>query len=334
MGTSPQNRPLGRSGPVVSAPGLGCAGLSSGYGTSDDDESLATLRRALELGITLFDTADVYGDGHNERLVGRAIAGRRDGVVIATKFGFVRAADTALRIDARPERVREACEASLRRLGVDTIDLYYPHRVDPAVPIEDVVGAMAELVAAGKVRHLGLCEASPRTLRRAAAVHPITALESEWSLWSRDIEADVLDVAGELGIGIVAYCPLGRGYLTGTITSPDALEDRDYRRSSPRFSPENLARNQRMLDGVRGLAHEKGVTPAQLCLAWVLARGAVPIPGTRRVRYLEENTAASAVELSETDMGRLDAVAPAGAAAGGRYSGGISGDSPERLPVG
>jgi len=316
-------RTLGSSGLVVSAEGLGCAGFSSGYAASDDDESALTIRRALELGITFFDTASLYGDGHNEELLGKVFAGRTD-VVIATKFGFQRNADGSLRVDGRPDRIRANCEASLRRLRVEAIDIYYPHRVDETVPIEETVGAMAELVTDGLIRHIGLCEASSRTLERANAVHPITALESEWSLWTRDIEDDVRVTTTALGIGVVPYCPLGRGFLTGTITSTQELDSTDYRRSSPRFAEENLARNLRIVDDIRALAAEKGCSPAQLSLAWVLAQGpdVVPIPGTRRQTYLEENVNAAFVELTESDLARLDQIAPKGVAVGDRYAGG------------
>jgi aryl-alcohol dehydrogenase-like predicted oxidoreductase len=314
-------RALGTAGLVVSEQGLGCAGMSSGYGASDDDESMATLARAVELGITFFDTADVYGNGHNEQLLGRAFAGRREEVTIATKFGFRRDSDGGLQVDGRPESIRASCEASLRRLAIETIDLYYPHRIDPAIPIEDVIGAMAELVGAGMVRYLGLCEVSSQTLERAVQVHPISALESEWSLWTRDIEETVRPTAVRLGIGTVPYCPLGRGFLTGTISSPDALGPDDYRRTTPRFAKDNMARNTRIIAALRALATEKNCTVAQLSLAWVMAQGkdVVPIPGTKRRRYLEENAAASLVELTAEDLARIEAIAPVGVAAGDRY---------------
>jgi aryl-alcohol dehydrogenase-like predicted oxidoreductase len=315
-------RTLGTGGLEVSAEGLGCMGMSEFYGPGDESESIATIHRALELGVTLLDTADMYGPYRNEELVGRAIADRRDQVVLATKFGIVRGndpTDRSIRGDAA--YVRQACDASLARLGVDHIDLYYQHRSDGNVPIEETVGAMAELVSAGKVRYLGLSEAAPDTLRRASAVHPIAALQSEWSLWSRDIEGDVVDTARELGIGIVAYSPLGRGFLTGQISSPDDLADGDFRAHNPRFMGENFDRNIELVDKVRSLAEAKGCTPGQLALAWVLARGddVVPIPGTKRRRYLEENVAALDVELSAQDREDIEAVFPVGAGAGDRY---------------
>ena len=319
----------------VSAQGLGCMGMSQSYGTADRGESLATLDRALELGITFWDTSDVYGDGHNEELVGESLRGRRDRVELATKFSISRDGTGAMQIDGRPENVRARCEDSLRRLGVDTIDLYYQHRVDAGVPIEDTVGAMGELVAAGKVRYLGLSEASADSVRRAVAVHPITALQSEWSLWTRDLETSgVADVAREHGIGLVPFSPLGRGFLTGAITSPDDFADDDFRKGHPRFTGEAFTANLRLVDAVRELAVEKGVTAGQLALAWVLARGGdvVPIPGTKRRSYLEENAAAGEVELTADDLARLDAIAPPGVAEGGRYvqAGYAYGDSPAR----
>jgi aryl-alcohol dehydrogenase-like predicted oxidoreductase len=303
----------------VSEQGLGCMGMSAWYGETDEDESIKTIHRAIELGVTFLDTADIYGNGENEKLVGKAIAGRRDEVVLATKFANVVDPDGTRRIDGRPEYVREAIDASLRRLGVDHVDLYYQHRVDAATPIEETVGAMAELVAAGKVKHLGLSEASPETIRRAHAVHPITALQSEYSLWSRDPENGALETTRELGIGFVAYSPLGRGFLAGRFSGPDDLDDGDFRKGHPRFSGENLERNRQIAERVREVAEEKGVTPAQLALAWVLSRGddVVPIPGTKRRTYLEQNAAASDVELTEDDLSRLDEL---GEAAGDRYS--------------
>jgi aryl-alcohol dehydrogenase-like predicted oxidoreductase len=325
-------RTLG-DGLVVSALGLGCMGMSQSYGAADRDESLATIARSLGLGITFLDTSDVYGSGHNEELVGEAIAGRRDEVQLATKFSLTHTPD-GVRIDGRPENVRACAEASLRRLKVDVIDLYYQHRVDPEVPIEDTVGAMAELVEQGMVRHLGLSEASAESIRRAAAVHPIAALQSEWSLWTRDLEGEVLGVAREHGIGIVPFSPLGRGFLTGAITSPADFGDDDFRRNQPRFQGEAFQANLRLVDAVREIAAEKGVTAGQLALAWVLAQGedVVPIPGTKRRSYLEENAGAAVVELSADDLARLDAIAPPGVAVGGRYPNAAYayGDSPER----
>ncbi|MGY1737518.1 aldo/keto reductase [Geodermatophilus sp. SYSU D00684] len=333
--TSPASpRTLGRDGLVVSALGLGCMGMSQMYGAADRDESIATVHRALDLGVTFLDTSDVYGDGHNEELVGEAIRGRRDEVQLATKFSLRRNDRGGMDIDGRPENVRACAEASLRRLGVDAIDLYYQHRVDPRVPIEDTVGAMAELVQQGKVRYLGLSEASAASVRRAVAVHPIAALQSEWSLWTRDLETEVLGVAREAGVGIVPFSPLGRGFLTGAITSPDDFADDDWRRTHPRFTGEAFAANLRLVDAVRALAAEKGCTPGQLALAWVLAQGpdVVPIPGTKRRSYLEENAGALAVELSADDLARLGEIAPPGVAVGGRYAdaGYAYGDSPER----
>jgi aryl-alcohol dehydrogenase-like predicted oxidoreductase len=315
-------RTLGPDGPEVSEIGLGCMGMSAFYGTADESQARATIARALELGCNFLDTSDMYGPHTNERLVGSAIAGRREEVFLATKFGIklVRADDLLRReIDGKPEYVREACEASLQRLGVDHIDLYYQHRVDPNTPIEDTVGAMAELVAAGKVRYLGLSEASAETIRRAHAVHPITAVQSEYSLWTRDVEAEILPALEELGIALVAYSPLGRGFLSGRFSSPDELEESDYRRHGPRFTGENLAHNLTLAERVRELAGERGVTPGQLALAWVLRRGEhiVPIPGTKHVRYLEENRAAAEIELSAEDVHRIAEALPE--AAGDRY---------------
>jgi len=306
----------------VSALGLGCMGMSEFYGATDDAEALRVFDRALELGVTFFDTADMYGPFTNERLVGRALAGRRDDVVIATKFGIVRGDNPRERsFRGDPAYVRQACDASLERLGVDVIDLYYLHRVDVTTPIEETVGAMAELVEAGKVRHLGLSEVSGATLRRAVAVHPIAAMQSEWSLWTRDLEDDSVPVARELGVGIVPYSPLGRGFLTGAITSPDDFAEGDFRRHSPRFQGENFTRNLELVERVRTMAATRGVTSGQLALAWVLAQGddVVPIPGTKRVGYLEENVAAAEVELTAADLAELDALAPVGVAAGDRY---------------
>jgi aryl-alcohol dehydrogenase-like predicted oxidoreductase len=298
-------------------------GMSEFYGRTDEGEAIATIHRALELGITFLDTADAYGVGANERLVGKAIADRRDGVVVATKFGNVRRpTGEFLGIDGSPEYVRQACAASLERLGVETIDLYYQHRVDPKTPIEETVGAMAELVREGKVRHLGLSEAAPETIRRAHAVHPITALQTEYSLWTRDPEAEVLPTVRELGIGFVAYSPLGRGFLSGRIRSPDDLEETDFRRGGPRFQDENLRRNLELVAALEELAAAKGVTPSQLALAWVLARGddVVPIPGTKRRQYLEENAAAVELELTPEEIERLERAFPVGATAGDRYA--------------
>jgi aryl-alcohol dehydrogenase-like predicted oxidoreductase len=308
---------------TVSALGLGCMGMSEFYGQTDEDEAVATIHRALDLGVTLLDTADMYGPFTNEQLVGRAVAGRRDDVVIATKFGNVRDPDdpTKRRVDGSPEYVRSACDASLRRLGVDHIDLYYQHRVDRSVAIEETVGAMAELVTAGKVRRLGLSEASVATIRRAHATHPITALQSEYSLWTRDVENEILPTLRELGIGLVPYSPLGRGFLTGTIDSTESLADDDFRRRNPRFQGDALQRNLALLSTVRRLAEDKQVTAGQLALAWVLAQGddVVPIPGTKRVRYLEENVAAAAVELTDTDLATLAEAMPPEQVVGERY---------------
>ncbi|PNH86013.1 aldo/keto reductase [Arthrobacter sp. AFG20] len=306
----------------VSSLGLGCMGMSEFYGTGDDSESIATIHAFLDAGGTLLDTADMYGPFTNEKLVGRAIAGRRSDVVLATKFGNERRDDGSwVGINGRPEYVRSACDASLQRLGVDHIDLYYQHRVDKAVPIEDTVGAMAELVEAGKVRHLGLSEASAETIRRAHAVHPITALQTEYSLWEREPETKVFPVLAELGIGFVPYSPLGRGFLTGQLRSHDDFAADDFRRHSPRFQGENFTRNLQLVDRVKELADEKQCSPAQLALAWLLAQGEhiVPIPGTKKRERLAENLGAAAVELSAEDLGRLDELAPAGAAAGARY---------------
>jgi aryl-alcohol dehydrogenase-like predicted oxidoreductase len=314
-------RMLGWQGLIVSALGLGCMGMSQSYGPADEQESIATIHRAIELGMFLLDTANVYGDGHNERLVGRAIADRRDKVILATKFGLKRD-DGSLDTSGRPAYVKTCCDESLARLGVEYIDLYYQHRVDPEVPIEDTVGAMAELVQAGKVRYLGLSEASVDSLERAAATHPITALQSEWSLWSRDLEDAVLPVARRLGIGIVPYSPLGRGFLTGEITSPDDFAPDDFRRTNPRFQGENFRRNLDLVAEVRRLADEKHITAGQLALAWLLAQGedVVPIPGTKRRANLEQNAKSCAVSLSPDDLQRLEALAPKGAWSGARYA--------------
>jgi aryl-alcohol dehydrogenase-like predicted oxidoreductase len=317
-----ETRTLGTQGLEVSALGLGCMGMSEFYGRADETEAIATIRRALELGVTFLDTADMYGWGANESLVGKAIEGRREDVVLATKFGNVRGPNGEyLGIDGSPAYVRSACEASLERLGVETIDLYYQHRVDLQTPIEETVGAMAVLVQEGKVRHLGLSEAAPDTIRRAHAVHPITALQSEYSLWTRDPEAEVLPTVRELGIGFVAYSPLGRGFLCGQIRSADDLDERDFRRRGPRFQEDNLQRNLDLVTEVEELAAQKGTTPSQVALAWVLARGEdiVPIPGTKRRSYLEENAAAAAIELTPEDVERLERAFPLGVAAGDRY---------------
>jgi aryl-alcohol dehydrogenase-like predicted oxidoreductase len=319
-----KKRKLGTQGLVISEQGLGCMGMSEFYGAADEAESLATLDRALELGITFFDTSDVYGPYTNEELLGRAFRSRRRDIVIATKFGIQRDPENpaARSINGRPEYVRQACDASLKRLGIECIDLYYQHRVDTNVPIEETVGAMADLVRAGKVRYLGLSEAASGTIRRANAVHPITALQSEYSLWTRDPEDDILSTVRELGIGFVAYSPLGRGFLTGRIQRADDLAPDDFRRNSPRFQGENLSRNLALVERVSEIAREKGVTSGQLALAWVLAQGQdiVPIPGTKRRRYLEENAAASEIDLSRADLARIAEVAPKGAASGARYA--------------
>ncbi len=317
-----RTRRLGRQGLEVSELGLGCMGMSEFYGRADEREAVATIQRALDLGITFLDTADMYGPFTNEQLVGRAIEGRRDDVVIATKFGVVRGTDGSFfGVSGKPGYVRKACDRSLERLGVDHIDLYYQHRVDPEVPIEDTVGAMAELVEAGKVRYLGLSEAGPATVRRAVAVHPITALQTEYSLWSRDPEGEILATTRELGIGFVAYSPLGRGFLTGRFEKFEDLPEDDWRRQSPRFQGENFRKNLALVARIREMAAEKSVTPAQLALAWVLSQGddVVPIPGTTKRANLEQNATATEIELTRDDLARIDELAPRGAAAGLRY---------------
>lgn len=318
-----KKRALGRQGLVVSELGLGCMGMSEFYSGRDEQESIATIHRALDLGVTFLDTADMYGPFTNEKLVGRAIRDRRDQVILATKFGNVRTEDGGWGgVNGKPEYVRQACDASLQRLGVETIDLYYQHRVDPTVPIEETVGAMAELVQQGKVRYLGLSEAAPVTIRRAHTVHPITALQTEYSLWSRDPEDEILPTVRELGIGFVPYSPLGRGFLSGAITKPEDLATDDYRRKSPRFQGENFYKNLQLVEQVKTIAQEKGATPSQLALAWLLAQGndIVPIPGTKRRQYLEENVAATDITLTDEDLARIDAVAPKGFAVGDRYA--------------
>ncbi|MBW4633822.1 MAG: aldo/keto reductase [Iphinoe sp. HA4291-MV1] len=317
-----KTRQLGRE-LVVSELGLGCMGMSEFYAGRDEPESIATIHRALELGVTLLDTADVYGPFTNEQLVGRVIRDRRDQVVLATKFGNVRSSDGQfLGVSGKPEYVHQACDASLQRLGVDVIDLYYQHRVDPTVPIEETIGAMAELVQQGKVRYLGMSEAAAATIRRAHAVHPITALQTEYSLWSRDPEDEILPTVRELGIGYVAYSPLGRGFLSGQFTSPEDFAQDDYRRNSPRFQGENFYKNLQLVEQVKAIAKEKGVTPSQLALAWLLAQGddIVPIPGTKRRSYLEENIAATEITLTAQELSRIEAVAPKGIAVGSRYA--------------
>ena len=318
-----KTRRIGRSGPTVSAIGLGCMGMSDFYGAHNDQQSIATIQRALALGVTLLDTADMYGPHTNEELVGKAIRGQREQVFLTTKFGIVRdPKDPQKRgINGRPEYVRQACEGSLRRLRTDAIDLYYQHRVDPDTPIEDTVGAMADLVRAGKVHHLGLSEAAPETIRRAHAVHPIAALQTEYSLWSRDPDDELLGLCDELGITFVPYSPLGRGFLTGAIKSEDDLAADDFRRSNPRFQGENFRKNLALVSELEAMARAKGCTAAQLALAWVLAQGEhiVPIPGTRRIDRLEENGAATEITLTADELERLDGIAPKGAAAGARY---------------
>ncbi|WP_103670269.1 aldo/keto reductase [Pseudanabaena sp. BC1403] len=317
-----KTRKLGNQGLEVSELGLGCMGMSEFYGSGDEQEAIATIHHALDLGVNFLDTADMYGPFTNEKLVGRAIKDRRDRVILATKFGNVRSADGGwLGISGKPEYVQQACDASLQRLGVDVIDLYYQHRVDVTVPIEETVGAMAELVKQGKVRYLGLSEAAPATIRRAQTVHPISALQTEYSLWSRDPEDEILPTLQELGIGFVPYSPLGRGFLTGAISTPDDFAADDFRRRSPRFQGENFTKNLQLVEQVKAIASEKGVTAGQLALAWLLAQGdyIVPIPGTKRRTYLEENIGAATVTLTPEDLSRIDAVAPQGIAAGDRY---------------
>lgn len=317
-----EQRKIGQSGLSVSALGLGCMGMSEFYGPTDETQSLATLERALEIGVTHFDTADMYGSGHNERLLARFLSGKRDRVVVATKFGIVRQPGQYARsIDTSPAYVKAACEASLSRLGIEVIDLYYAHRRNPDIPIEDTVGAMADLVKQGKVRALGLSEVSADTLRRAHAVHPISAVQSEYSLWTRDVEAEVLPTCRQLGISLVAYSPLGRGMLTGAIAKTDDLAEGDFRRANPRFQGANMEANQHLVDKVRALAAAKGCTPGQVALAWLLAQGGdiLPIPGTKRIKYLEDNVAAATVTLTPAELATLDAALPPGAAAGERY---------------
>jgi aryl-alcohol dehydrogenase-like predicted oxidoreductase len=321
--TTLHTRELGKSGLAVSALGLGCMGMSDFYGPSDEAKSVETLHHAIEIGVTFWDTSDMYGVGRNEELIGRALQGRRDRVVLATKFGVLRGEDGAfLGVDGSPGYVLKACDASLKRLGVDHIDLYYQHRVDPKVPIEETVGAMAELVGQGKVRHLGLSEAAAATLRRAVAIHPVAALQTEYSLWTRDIEDEILPACRELGVGLVAYSPLGRGFLTGKIQNLDDLAADDWRRTNPRFQGENLEKNLVLAERIREIAGAKGCTPAQLALAWLLAQGKdiVPIPGTRSIQRLEENAGASQVALSADDLKEIEQALPTSLVAGERYA--------------
>ena len=317
-----ETRKLGQQGLEVSALGLGCMGMSDFYGGRDEAEAVATINRALDLGVTFLDTADMYGVGANEELVGRVVRERRDWIVVATKFGNVRGADGSFKgVNGRPDYVRAACDASLKRTGLDVIDLYYQHRVDPDVPIEETVGAMADLVSAGKVKYLGLSEAAPATIRRAHAVHPITALQTEYSLWSRDVEDQVLPTVRELGIGFVPYSPLGRGFLTGQFKTPDDLDEGDSRRNHPRFQGEAFQKNLDLVAAIGAMAADKGCSPAQLALAWVLRQGEdiVPIPGTKRRKYLEDNLGALDVELNDADLARIDQILPPGVAEGTRY---------------
>jgi aryl-alcohol dehydrogenase-like predicted oxidoreductase len=316
-----ERKKLGSQGLTVSAEGLGCMGMSAFYGPSDEAENLATLARAVDLGVDFFDTAEIYGPFRNEMLLAKAFGGKRDKVSIATKVGSeVTDAGERLAVNGRPEYIRKAIERSLRHLNTDYVDLYYLHRIDPTVPIEDTVGALSDLVAQGKVRYIGVSEAAPETIRRAHAVHPLTAVQTEYSLFERSVESnDVLDTVRELGIGFVAYSPLGRGFLTGTIQSTATLDPTDFRRSDPRLQGENFSANMALVDRIKGLAAEKGVTPSQLALAWVMDQGTVPIPGTRRIKYLEDNVGATEVDLSELDLERLEDVAPVGAAKGDRY---------------